>query len=560
MISPEIRSNPDELRPARLMLLVLLPSLLACVGLIVAGYLTKPDPLWAFLLILSGHILACGSIFLLRFCSTVLIPGRAIAVLGVLQLLSATVASGGMRSNVIFAYPILPIFLASLVGYKLNLLANFALLTGLFGIFWFDSLNPTSIAVEYNHWVGFATIAWCVLMVLGISVYARFQSAILVGQVQEELRQRKVAQEQLEAASRGKDRFLAYISHEIRNPLTTMVGAAELLEMGEHDPVRSRYLSALKSSADSMRDLVDRVLDFSQVESGRAPLQLEALPIKTFLTELTAQFSGSAESKGISLYCEISASAPAVVIADPLLLKQALSNLLSNAIKFSKPGGEVHLSVDRVGGDWERALLSVRDTGVGIPPVDQDRIFEPYQRHQGEFKEESGTGLGLPISHAILANMGTELRVESQVGFGSRFFFELVSAKTRMEESLVPFQSLEGQSVLVAEDQAQVAVVLLGMLSSLGCDVTLARDGEEALRLFKQVKPDSVLMDLRMPKLSGQEVAQRIRVYEQEVAQQACRIVAVTGEMAVDLRSQSSDFSAVLQKPVTPQELVDVFQ
>ena len=104
--------------------------------------------------------------------------------------------------------------------------------------------------------------------------------------------------------------------------------------------------------------------------------------------------------------------------------------------------------------------MSVRDTGVGIPLVDQERIFEPYQRHQGEFKEESGTGLGLPISHAILANMGTELRVESQVGFGSCFFFDLVSAKPRIDGALVPLQSLEGLRVLVAEDQAPVAVVL----------------------------------------------------------------------------------------------------
>ena len=562
LISQKIRSQPEELRKARLLLFVLLPSCLACIGLILAGFALKPEPLWGFWVILCGHLLVTCGIFILRFSSSSQPALHYIVTTATLQLLSATVASGGVESNVIYAYPVLPAFMATLVRIQVTLVACGGLMLGLLGIFLLDGSFPHLRELHYGLWIDYSTIFWGFCSVLAVAVYTRVKSDALVARVQEELQERVRAQSELEAVNEGKDRFLAYISHEIRNPLTTIVGASELLELQGKSPDSHRYLSAIKSSADSMRMLVDSVLDYSQAESGGVPLRLESLQVQPLLSELAAQFAGSAESKGIALYCEVAASAPVEVIADAQQLRQVLSNLVGNAIKFTPRGGEVHLSVDRVRTAWEGARISVRDNGIGIPLEEQERIFEPYQRHVGESPKQAGTGLGLAISHAILSNMGSELKVESQVGRGSQFFFELASSKSPLPALDASEQYFHEKLFLIAEDDASAAVVLAGMVTTLGGRIALARDGAEALRLFEQECPAGVLLDLRMPRINGIEVARAMRERLASATQEdaPCFIVGISGEAQRLSDSERGLFDVVLAKPIDLEQLLEAFR
>jgi CheY-like chemotaxis protein/anti-sigma regulatory factor (Ser/Thr protein kinase) len=320
-----------------------------------------------------------------------------------------------------------------------------------------------------------------------------------------------------------------------------------------------RYLESLKHSAGSLREIVDNVLDFSQIDAGSLHFELGPLALQPFLTELTSQFSATAEASGVVLRCEIAPMPYTAIIADQMRLRQVLSNLLSNAIKFSNPGGEVLLCVEPNPGDGEEVKFTVKDSGVGIREDDQAKIFEAYQRSRVDGLARQGIGLGLPIARVLLENMGATLRLESELNKGSSFHFVLVSAaETKSSKiSLGSGQSdLEGKSVLVAEDNPQAAVVVLGMLSTLGCKVHHAKDGKEAIALYKKHEPEFVLMDIQMPNVSGIEAARTIRDGERLSGTQKTFILAVTGELHQQNINEGENFNGLLQKPFSRSDLL----
>jgi CheY-like chemotaxis protein len=286
---------------------------------------------------------------------------------------------------------------------------------------------------------------------------------------------------------------------------------------------------------------------------------LSPLPLQPFLTDLTSQFSATADASGVHLHCDIAPGVPSAVIANETRLKQVLSNILSNAIKFSNPGGEVHLRVEPNSEACDDALFSVEDSGLGIRLEDQTKIFEPYQRsHEGLARQ--GTGLGLPIAQGLLEKMGTTLNLDSELGKGSRFHFVLASAAglppARVNSTEDKPNTLQGKSVLVAEDNAQAAVVVLGMLGAMGCTVWHARDGEEAISLYKEFNPDCVLMDIQMPKINGVEVTRAIREIEKSNGKKEVFILAVTGELNQEAVTETVGFNGLLQKPFSPSDLL----
>ena len=560
-VSSKISAEPSESRKANLLLVVLLPSCLACIGLIAVGFWVKPEPAWAFWTVMLGHLIATAGILLLKFASSTRPAAYYLAIVATLQLLSATVASGGVESNVIYAYPILPVFLASLVRVRITVLASFVLLCGVYAIFLLDPYYPGLKDLKHGVWLDFLTIVWAFASVLAVALYTRFQSDQLVARVQEELREREAAQAELEAVNQAKDRFLAYISHEIRNPLTTIVGASELLEFEEMSPESSRYLKAIKGSADSMQALVDSVLDYSQAESGGVPQRLESVAIQPILSELSAQFAGSAEAKEIALYVEVSSAAPLEVIGDPQLLKQVLSNLLGNAIKFTGRGGEVNLSVDGVSGAWPGARISVRDNGVGIPREAQERIFEPYQRHVGESQDPSGTGLGLAISYAILSNMGSELKVDSVSGSGSRFHFTLASSRSPLNSLEVRTNALAGRKFLIVGAPSEAAV-LAGMLSTVGGEFAVVKNGDEALPIFEREMPDGVLFCQSSSPGGEAHLASAFRELHRnsEAREKPLRVVRLVQDSGQLGEEESEAMDGLPEKPVSLEALLRAVQ
>jgi signal transduction histidine kinase/BarA-like signal transduction histidine kinase len=559
-ISEAIRNNPSELRIARLMLVFLGGSAISCVALIGVSAATSESPVWIDFTLLFGHLAVCSSALFIRFSDTMKGPTRLFALLGACQLVAATSITGGPHSNVLFALPVLPIFLSALVDVRTNVTACLIVVLGVSTIFFVDYAVTPFPEVGDSALETLFTHLWVLFMAMLVAVYSQSQANRLLKVAEKELEQRRLAQAELARVNESKDRFLAYMSHEIRNPLTAMVGAAELLSMEKMKAEHPRYLESLKHAAGSLREIVDTVLDFSQIDDGSLRFELSPLALQPFLTELTSQFTATAEASGVSLSCEVAPMTHSAVIADQMRLRQALSNLLSNAIKFSDSGGEVHLWVGPNPEGAEGIKFAVKDTGVGIRSEDQTKIFEAYQRSRGEGLDRKGIGLGLPIARVLLENMGATLLVESELNKGSNFYFVLaaasVSGTSKISSRALDQSVLQGKSVLVAEDNPQAAVVVLGMLSALGCKVHHAKDGKEAVSLYTELQPDFVLMDIQMPNVSGIEAARAIRNGERLSGSKKTYILAITGELHQEEINEGEGFNGLLQKPFSRSDLL----
>lgn len=314
-----------------------------------------------------------------------------------------------------------------------------------------------------------------------------------------------------------KDRFLANMSHELRTPLSVVVTSADLLNQGLYGPLsakQQRGLDPLRRSAQHLLTLIEDLLDLSRIESGRLPIDLEWCDA-TELARVSAQFvRGLAFKKGVSLTTEISAE-PAMLQCDPRRVKQILINLLGNAVKFTPSGREVGLSVAL---DLDEVSFTVWDQGLGISVADQARIFRPFEQLPQNPADAGGTGLGLAlVSHLVALHSG-RISVRSAPGEGSTFVVTLpvrqagfaeVTAEVAQVE-VAPSAAPAGR-LLIAEDNEDTRELLRELFSGLGWEVFEAEDGEAAWSLLPTVRPDALLTDVHMPRLTGLDLTRRLR-------------------------------------------------
>jgi len=326
----------------------------------------------------------------------------------------------------------------------------------------------------------------------------------------------RLAKHQVEAVSRAKTIFLANMSHEIRTPLNAILGYAQILRRGGRLDSQQRHaVETIEGSGNHLLVLINDILDLSKIEAGRMELHPEPFQLLDLLQDIGALFRLRCQEKGVAWRLELAlAQNPPAVLGDAGKLRQILINLLSNAVKFTDRG-EVALRVSRgAGGGY---VFDVKDTGPGIAESAQKEIFEAFsQTPQGVRK--GGTGLGLAIARSQVELMGGRLQVESELGRGSRFSFELKLEPVEAEQlakqaSEVDVMLRPGCRVqaLVVDDEPHNRQVLSCLLNSLGIAVTEAGDGGEALQRMREHSPDILFVDYRMPELDGVQMVGAVR-------------------------------------------------
>ena len=324
------------------------------------------------------------------------------------------------------------------------------------------------------------------------------------------------AKEVAESASQAKTRYVAGMTHELRTPLNSILGYAQiLLRNAELQGGLREAVTTIQQSGQHMHALIDGLLDLARIEAGRLRLDITPLPFPEFLSELVRMVQPQAEGKGLTFRLETQGRVPAWVHADAKRLRQILINLLANAVRFTDAGGIVF----RVDCRHEVVRFEVEDSGIGIAPQDQERIFMPFERGSaGRRTSESGTGLGLTITHLLTELMGGELTLRSQVGQGSTFVVrlylrEIEPPATQTVRHLRPIVGYLAprRTLLVVDDQPIQRQLLASLLLPLGFVMREAASGRECLEILQRHQPDAVLLDINMDDLNGWQTAQLIR-------------------------------------------------
>lgn len=328
-----------------------------------------------------------------------------------------------------------------------------------------------------------------------------------------------------EAANEAKSQFLANMSHELRTPMNAILGMIDVALPKAMDPTVQDCLQTAKGSADLLLTLLNDLLDSAKIESGKLELESAAFSLRRMLDQLTRVLAVRASEKGLSFYCRMPDETPDAVVGDRMRLQQVLLNLAGNAIKFTEKG-EVEIRLRASSDDVEACLeFAVRDTGIGIPPSGQERLFQPFAQADASMSRRfGGTGLGLSICKSLVEMMGGRIWVESEFGFGSTFCFtvRLPLAKDLPADfeapAALPTAACGHLRVLLVEDNPANQKLTTYLLQDRGHSVEIAGDGQEAIGLAERNRYDVILMDVQMPGMDGLEATAAIRKRENEAA------------------------------------------
>ena len=398
-----------------------------------------------------------------------------------------------------------------------------------------------------------------------------------------QLQERRLLEDALQLAKQNeqsKQAFFRNMSHDMRTPLNAILGSSELARQHLDEPQRAAgYLDRIDSSGRYLLGLINDILEMARMEHGQVRLESRPFDLRKCVDDCLAAFRMQAGREGKALR-ENFAAGPETVVGDERRIQQILNNLLSNAFKFTPAGGEITLSVRQTeSGEYGRYEFTVADTGIGMSPEFLRRIFEPYAREMrfGD-RAASGTGLGMSITRSLAALMGGEIQVESEPGKGSRFtvVLPLPSAEPGQDEPAAEAAAraaaragagaftLEGLSLLLAEDNEINMEITTEMLAARGVRVAQAFDGAEAVELFRQSAPfafDAVLMDMQMPGLDGCAAARQIRALPRADAQSVPIIAVTANAFAEDVAATAAaGMDAHISKPIDFKKLAQALE
>ncbi len=372
---------------------------------------------------------------------------------------------------------------------------------------------------------------------------------------------------ELNEALKARSEFLANMSHEIRTPMNGVLGMLELVDDSNLHTAQKQQLEIARRSGQTLLALINDILDLSKIESGKMELERQPFNLQDFLEDLRQLYGKQLRDKGLTMTLEVDPAIPAWIEGDRTRLWQVLTNLVSNAIKFTREGG-VTLKLLRQSHESAAQIeIQVCDTGIGIPPEAQGKIFESFSQADGSTTRKfGGTGLGLTIAQNLVRLMGGQIAVTSEVGKGSVFAFRmplhvaaLQSAEPVKTHASDATNVLTHLRVLLVEDNAVNRQVAVGMLKSIGVtDVTVAEHGADAVAAVQNNVFDVVLMDVQMPVMDGYEATRRIRALE-DAERASVEVIALTASASSEERHhcEEAGMSGFLSKPMQREPLRD---